>query len=492
MNVIILGTQEKSPSDATNEDDNNDDNNEFPGLAVGGASNANVPPIINELLCYVQFHMRQTAKELIAEVIKRFYSDVEVMEARDVLQKAYDGQFVYKMKTRRDTKPTATQKGKSKFESFIEDILCVMYELDKNRIVTGICATNLARLPKCDPKEVDPYSNLQLILDLKERVMNLEDSSGSMHAQLLSHDEHFKEKSKKINDHETTLTNHEVAITNIDTCIKHIAYEYPKAFANISKGNSGNDNTGSKNNDSAKGGNEANDSLVNNVSSGNNGGSYAGVAATASASGSIPSVAPLPNQVASSLAPLPKQAAQALTPLPNHVTPNSTLGNPGLGQSTLGQGASNSNNANGVNRRNSNGMNRPWTNVGRNNGPRRGSNNWQGNRNNFQQSGRNKFLGTATNTKFSGGDPPKRDFFISRIKSNTDEQDIREHLYCNGIKDFELYQTSNVLSTFKSFKLTVNLPDRDKVLSPDLWPTGVCVDRYRERNNRVQFSNNYA
>ena len=163
--------------------------------------------------------MRQTAKDLIAEVIKRYYSEEEVLTARDLLLKSYDGLFVYEMKNRRNSKPSVAGKGKSKHESFIEDILCAMYELDKKRIVTGFCANNLARLPKCDPKEVDPYSNLQLILDLKERVKNLEDGAGSIHAQLLTHTENFKEKSNEISVHETTLAEHGVSLTDIETCI---------------------------------------------------------------------------------------------------------------------------------------------------------------------------------------------------------------------------------------------------------------------------------
>ena len=88
----MSGTQEKDPDDGINV--NNQDENA--GASMVDTSSSNVSPIVNELLCYVQFHMRQTAKDNIAEVIKRFYSEEEVLVARDVLLKAYDGQFCMK------------------------------------------------------------------------------------------------------------------------------------------------------------------------------------------------------------------------------------------------------------------------------------------------------------------------------------------------------------------------------------------------------------
>ena len=52
-----------------------------------GESGSNKPPIaiINELLCYTQYHMHRTAKENIGVVLKRFYGDEEVFKAREVI-----------------------------------------------------------------------------------------------------------------------------------------------------------------------------------------------------------------------------------------------------------------------------------------------------------------------------------------------------------------------------------------------------------------------
>ena len=108
----------------------------------------------------------------------------------------YDGQFSHEMKPRRNTKPSRTQKGKDKYVSIVDDIIAVMLELDKKEITTCFVATNLARLPRCDPKDVDPYGNLQLILELHERVQGLEDNLGSVKAQALVTSEDVKKNSK--------------------------------------------------------------------------------------------------------------------------------------------------------------------------------------------------------------------------------------------------------------------------------------------------------
>ncbi|CAL4127531.1 unnamed protein product, partial [Meganyctiphanes norvegica] len=93
---------------------------------------------------------------------------------------------------------------------------------------------------------------------------------------------------------------------------------------------------------------------------------------------------------------------------------------------------------------------------------------------------------TTTNTNFQGASPPlpKMDFLISRVYPSTDEQKIRECLYFHGIIDFDLFQVSHVNSQFKSYKLSVKLPDKDIVLSPDMWPDGVCVQRLGEDGSR--------
>ena len=79
-----------------------------------------------------------------------------------------------------------------------KDVLAVMYELDKNKIETSFVAVNVSRIPRCDPKDVDPYANLQLILDLQDRVQQIEDNVGSVHAQVITNKENIEKNYKTL------------------------------------------------------------------------------------------------------------------------------------------------------------------------------------------------------------------------------------------------------------------------------------------------------
>ncbi|MPC73543.1 hypothetical protein E2C01_067876 [Portunus trituberculatus] len=74
--------------------------------------------------------------------------------------------------------------GKTKSESTVEDILTVMMNLDSKGITTSFVAKDLNRLPKYDPKDIDPYGNHQLIMALQEWVQRLEDNISEAKAEI--------------------------------------------------------------------------------------------------------------------------------------------------------------------------------------------------------------------------------------------------------------------------------------------------------------------
>ena len=151
-------------------------------------------------------------------------------------------------------------------------------------------------------------------------------------------------------------------------------------------------------------------------------------------------------------------------------------------------------NSNGDNRNNNN--NSGWTQVGSNGRPVRnnyggpgGNGRGSGNMAPPFRSGRVVGSGGATNTSFRGAPLPRRDLFVSRVDPGAEESEIRNHILSLGITDFELNLISNGTAPFKSFKLIVNVRDKDTVMSPDVWPEGVCIKRYRERVNRDNYLN---
>ena len=542
---------------------------------------SNKPPIaiINELLCYTQYHMNRTAKVNIGEVLKRFYGDEEVLLARDVLITHYSESFEYDMKERRNTGPTKQNKGKKKSESVIEDILNVMYELDRKKVVTDFVARNLLRLPKCDPKDVDPYSNLQLILDLKRRISTLEDNAGSITAQVISNTENVKSNSNILAQHESVYSEHEASISDHEkvlTNMVNISSQVDGATALAGKDNdnsnpssdvkityssvvsgsvassssgvdpsSGTNNNNVAGSSDADGGNSTPSSSSGDSNSGSSSSSMSGssdgrssnndsntgtsglvnsnganiatgmstpVNSVGPNSSSATSVQPPANTTTASNNVSARATVNASSngtqPIPN----SSTVGHMPLGNGRVGSSVRSPNlgrappahpphqpqqhrgsgNSNSSGHRYSNG-NDNWTRIGRDgkpvrNGQQRVRDSWNGNQP-PTRSGRVFGSGTATNTSFRGAPPPKRDLFVSRVDPDTEEQDIINHLNNLGVMNFELYPISRENAPFKSFKLIVNLPDKDIVMSPDVWPQDVCIQRYRERVNRDHYSN---
>ena len=93
-----------------------------------------------------------------------------------------------------------------------------------------------------------------------------------------------------------------------------------------------------------------------------------------------------------------------------------------------------------------------------------------------------RFFGTATEGVLRGGPPPKRDYFISRLHTSTQDNVIKDYLKDNGLSNFDLQLVSNSVSTFKSYKLSVSMDDKDKVLQPTLWPKGVLVKKWFQKS----------
>ena len=107
-------TDEKSNSgDEETENDENDD--------TENSNNENL--IINELLCYAQFHLHQAPRENIEQVITRHFSQVEILKAKNTLAKNYKDCFSYELKDKRNTRRGKNIKVKQKFETTAEDIL---------------------------------------------------------------------------------------------------------------------------------------------------------------------------------------------------------------------------------------------------------------------------------------------------------------------------------------------------------------------------------
>lgn len=91
--------------------------------------------------------------------------------------------------------------------STVDDIMTVIMELDGKGVSTSFVAKNLNRLPKCDPKDIDPYANHQLIMALQERVHRLEDNMSEAKAEIICNQDALRSVKSSQDEMETVITN---------------------------------------------------------------------------------------------------------------------------------------------------------------------------------------------------------------------------------------------------------------------------------------------
>ena len=70
---------------------------------------------------------------------------------------------------------------------------------------------------------------------------------------------------------------------------------------------------------------------------------------------------------------------------------------------------------------------------------------------------------------------------MSRVDPTAEKEEIENYITSNGISDFEFVQLSHENSLYKSFKLSIDIHDRDVVLNPAMWPKGVSIRKFRMR-----------
>ena len=138
-------------------------------------------PVVNELLCYSQFHLKITIKKNIIEAVGRHFSLDEVVAAKDCLCGVFSNQPTLKLKLKNRRNTT----NKMKADSIIEDIINAMIDIDQKGGTTNFVARNIDRLPRCDPKDIDPYANLQRLLVMEEKMTIVEEKLNASQADVV-------------------------------------------------------------------------------------------------------------------------------------------------------------------------------------------------------------------------------------------------------------------------------------------------------------------
>ena len=446
--------------------------------------------IHNELLCYVQFHMRRCPKQKIVDVVGRCFSVDVIMQARDVLNNTFGDKLSAKLKQRRNGQ------GKVRSDITLDDIVSAMMELDQNNIVTNFGAKDIMSLPKCDPKDVDNFAVLERVMLLEERIKSFEKGLSENVVKIMTNSDKIDVLSDEVKTHGTLLLDKlepatptfaeiiasevnasselqdesrrdsdiDVSIPSGDSGASHDTQSTPGAAANTSNTAASTSNTS---NDNAS-------VMLSAVSDGSSNGSGGPPSGPSQSGGSSISSGVLLNG--------PGTQSGTRVSLSNGGASNGA-GRSSTGGASSGSGWSSNGGASSGSQPHNRakhsgtvtGNSNSWNVVGRNgkavvaNGQR--------------QNRKRVIEGNVQSDVIRGAPPPKRDFFISRVLPHTDDESFKKFICDNVVRNFELSLTSNSRAKFKSYKLSVDITDRDKVFRPEVWPMGVKLQRWRVRND---------
>ena len=439
--------------------------------------------IQNELLCFVQFHLKRCPKLKIIEVVGRCFSEDVILQARHVLNDCYGDKLSAKLKQRRQVP------GKTRCDVTLDDILSAMIELDQNSIETNFGARDIMSLPKCDPKDVDNFAVLERVLSLEEKIKRIESGLNENVMKVMTNSDKINELASELKTHNTLLMEKldppTPSYTHIDACEKDSSLVHTKNIPNQLKGTDapGNVPVSKKRDTNCQGSGASHDSQpilsaanVTPQKDVSNGASSAAAeipddVESSSASGVANSAASggansgANSGVASGSGPVSGAASVRMSDIVKR----------GQGKTLNAFGGVSNGSGRAPNRSSGASNGQAWKTVGRdgkvvkNDGQR--------------QSRKRVIQGNVQSDVVLGAPPPKRDFFISRVLPQTGDESFKKFIGDNVVKNFDLILTSNAKAKFKSYKLSVDIADREKVFRPEVWPMGVKLQRWRIRND---------
>ena len=75
------------------------------------------------------------------------------------------------------------------------------------------------------------------------------------------------------------------------------------------------------------------------------------------------------------------------------------------------------------------------------------------------------------------------DLYIGRADKEVIEEDINNHVINNfNINPIKVVELEIKAIDYKAFKLTINSNDRDILLNPDKWPSGIVINKFYNRS----------
>ena len=415
------------------------------------------PLIISEVLCFIQNHIKRTTKSKIVECVARSFAPDAVMKAKDIL--ANDTRVKGKLKNRRNTNT------RMKHEQTADDLVDAMLYLDHTGVETNYVAKNIFVLPKCDPKDNDSYAILQRVLALEEKV--------AVHESLIMKSGVNRKQTyaEMVTDTTTRPVRRQPVL---ESC--RLASDVPSEVAALTAASQTKPGHQKASEGDAKEVHSAVSAAVGDLRPVPQLHASGSQLASDVPSGGVVSRSKGAN-TCSSQPSLHHDASTVSAGDVKHKIPEQT----GIIQQQNSGMKIASQERREIQSSSTNSQSGQWTTVSK-----------------FKEKSKKGHEGTKPkpafkvhgNVKGSGvrGAPlPKRDFFVSRVLKETTDEQLLNYITSNGVSSAQIMCVSNPDSAYRSYRLSVPVTEKDKVMDGDMWPYGICVQRWwRKKNQSVE------
>ena len=123
----------------------------------------------SELLCFTQNYMQSCAPDNIKRIVQCFYSAEQIREAKQTLWNCKIGKNLKKFQNRKSTP------NRSETEANLNDIMEALSDLDRQNIeCVKFIAIDLTQIPKHTPEEMNQYAILERIAALERKYEDLQ------------------------------------------------------------------------------------------------------------------------------------------------------------------------------------------------------------------------------------------------------------------------------------------------------------------------------
>ena len=432
--------------------------------AEGGEMSPKPELVHSEILCYIQTYMQSCAPDNIKRIVQCFYSAEQIREAKQTL---WDSKISNKLKKFQNRKSTPNR---TETEANLNDIMEAVADLDKQNINSVKFVTiDLTQIPKHTPEEINQYAILDRIAALERKYDDLQGNCSRNYIMMTQQEKNIERIEENSASQETILREVQMAVkekNDADTSI-----EGPEELDELGEQDDVDQDGDEEDQPAATA-----EPLADEVS----------VETAASTSGTA----------SSSEAAVEVQEVEQGERIRPASTVNTTQTAPtrAAGQQRVmgvGRPTAAIHGANPVNRpqpqqsrfRGERNVQPGQRDMGR--GPVRsdGRPTYAGmvsqHRDNRGGSGTNDgFQIPPYHRKRSNQQVKNRDLFITKINKQFTCDKLYEYLRCNGVMVKGLYQRSHMNSSYKSFVVTVQNNDVNKVKNGKLWDDGIQIRDY--------------